>query len=368
MKFIRNLLRLTLYISILLAALACESGADKNNALDPSPAVAVEVITVLRGDIDATYHGTAILVAAKEALVVAKVNGVVEKILVEEGDQVKAEQKLAQLDDERLKLERDRAKAKLNQLSADFKRSKSMFKKKLVSVENHEKLRFGLASQRAEYQLAQLRLSESAIQAPFAGIVSERLIKVGNMVPVNTPAFRITQLDHLQAIVHVPEREISKLAVEQPAVVSVDAWQGEWFNGAVERINPLVDAKTGTVRVTLKMLDNTGRLRPGMFGRLRIRYENHPNALLIPNNAVLTEDNEQAVFVVVSTGESEPSIAERRVVTTGFSDKGYLEILTGLVETDQIVVTGHTTLKSGVSVEVVNLPVLMPVSPQVIGK
>ncbi len=335
-------------LSLLMALplLGCGGGkteADKKE----EPSIPVEIGIARIGVIDAAYRGTATLEAEDEATVNAKTGGVIEQIMVEEGDTVKAGQVLAQLETDRLRLEVARSKAALDKLVQDFKRNESVYQRNLVSREAYERTKFELDGARAAYDLASLALTESAIRSPFDGVVSLRHIKIGNMIQINSPAFRITRMASLQAHIYVPERDIHKLAAGQPAVLAVDAWPGKQFIGKILRVNPVVDAGTGTVKVTVAMAADQSQLKPGMFGRIEIRYDRREQALLIPQDAVLTEDAAQSVFVVAD------GRARRRPVKTGYSDAEHYEVLEGLKVGEQVVTIGQSSLKDDAKVEVV---------------
>jgi RND family efflux transporter MFP subunit len=316
--------------------------------------IPVEVAQALLGPIEAAYRGTATLEAEEEATVNAKQGGVIEQILVEEGQRVRASQVLAKLETERLALEVARAKAALDKLEQDFKRSESVYQRNLVSREAYERTKFELDGARAAYDLARLALQESEIRAPFDGVVSLRHIKIGNQILAGSPAFRITRMDRLQAQIYVPERDIHKLAPAQAATLSVDAWPDKAFRGEILRVNPVVDASTGTVKVTVAMAPEQPELKPGMFGRVEILYDRHDSVVLIPKDAVVTEDAQHSVFVI------EEGRAHRRAVSVGYSDSEHYEVLTGLAVGDQLVVTGQSSLRDDSKVEIVNAPTAAP--------
>jgi RND family efflux transporter MFP subunit len=146
----------------------------------------------------------------------------------------------------------------------------------------------------------------------------------------------------------VPERDIHKLAPGQSAAMALDAWPARAFKGAILRINPVVDPQTGTVKVTVAMVQGQKELKPGMFGRVEIRYDRREQALLVPKDAVLTEDAAQSVFVIAD------SKARRRPIRTGYDDGDHYEVLEGLKAGDQVVTTGQANLKDDAKVEVVN--------------
>lgn len=347
-------------LALCLAGLlvGCGDGrAENKDKKKEEASIPVEIGTAVPGLIEAAYRGTATLEAEDEATVNAKTGGVIEQVLAEEGERVRAGQVLAQLETDRLRLEVVRAKAALDKLEQDYKRNESVYQRNLVSREAYERTKFELEGARAAHDLARLALRDAEVRAPFDGVVSQRHIKVGNMIQPGSPTFRVTRMDRLQAQIYVPERDIHKLAAGQPASLSVDAWPGKIFTGSILRVNPVVDAGTGTVKVTVAMTQGQPALKPGMFGRVEILYDRHENALLIPRDAVLTEDARHSVFVV------KDGRAQRRPVSLGYSDARHYEVLDGVAAGDQLVVTGQASLKDDSKVEVVNAPPAPEASP-----
>lgn len=333
---------------LLLVLLAACGKSGKDDQKDEAK-VPVEVARARTGLIEAAYRGTATLEAEAEATVTAKTAGVIQSILVEEGDPVRAGQVLARLDTERLRYELARAAASREQAEQNFQRNESVYQRNIVSREAYDKTKYELETARAAYDVAQLNLREAEIKAPIDGVVSQRYIKTGNQITVGAQAFRITRLDRLQANIYVPERDIHKLAPQQRATVTVDAWPDKRFGAQLLRINPVVDAGSGTVKVTLAMDAGQRELKPGMFSRVEILYDRREQALLVPRDAVLSEDAAQSVFVISKDR------ALRRAVRTGYSDGEHVEITDGLKAGDQVVVTGQANLKDDARIEVVNL-------------
>ena len=270
-----------------------------------------------------------------------------KQILVEEGGYVKAGQVLAKLDDEKLAVQLAQAEANMKKLENDFRRNEELFNKKLVSAEVYQRAKFEYESQKAAFEMTKLDHDYASIRAPISGVVAERMIKVGNMVLPNTPTFRITDFDPLLAVLHVPEREMSKLRVGQPASLTVDAISGADFTGRIARVSPVVDPTTGTIKVTVEVRDPSRQLKAGMFGRVNVVHDMHTNALLVPKGAVMAEDAESAVFVV------QDSVAYRKLVKTGYVNGANIEILSGLQAGDKIVTTGQGSLKDSSKVEIV---------------
>lgn len=346
----KKLLFIVIFFAFTILFYSCsnQSNSQATKEKNDDPGIPVETAKVILGSVTATYTGSATLEAEAEAEVVAKVSGVVKDFFVEEGDSIKAGQVLAKLDDEQFILELNQAKSRLEQLASEFERNENLFKNKITSLEAYEKTKSEYHTQKAACDLAQLRLNYTKIKAPINGIISRRHIKVGNMVNLNQPTFHITDFDPLLAVLHIPEREINKLQIGFPANLSADALPGVEFKGKILRISPVVNAGTGTVKVTVVVDDKTDKLKPGMFTRAQIIYDTHKNTLLVPKNAIVTEDIEFSVFVV-----NEDTVSKRKV-EIGYNNTTHIEILSGLNAGDTIVTTGLSSLEDGSKVNVVN--------------
>ena len=349
----RHLTALTLAGLLSLTQLAgCGNDANSKEAdaekKKEEVALPVEVSKAGTGSIAATLTSTTTLEAEEQANVVAKISGVATRLYVEEGQQVKAGDPLLQLDTEKLQLEVARAESNLARLANDLERSKQLFEKKLVSSDAYDKIKFEYDSLKASHDLAKLEVAYGIVRAPISGVISKRMVKVGNMVQLNQPVFEITDFDPLLAVIHVPERELAKLHLKQSAMITVDAHRGQFYPASILRISPVIDAASGTFKVTLAVNDAKRDLKPGMFGRVAVTYAQHENAVLVAKDAVLNEDGETAVFIV------RENKAYRTPVTIGFTDDKHIEILTGVAANDVIVSTGQNSLKHEAAVQVLN--------------
>jgi membrane fusion protein (multidrug efflux system) len=358
MKHARSRLALLPLLSAVLATqVGCGSDARSDGGTeadtDEPAAVAVEVTRVARGDVASAYTGTATLVAERQSPAVAKLGGIVLEILVEEGDRVEEGQVLARLERERYEFQAQRTEAALRQLENELQRATELHERDLISTDEYERIRFETQSQRAAHRLARLDLEHTEIRAPIAGVVAERMIKVGNLVTQFQPAFMIDDFDPLWAVLHVPERELNLLAAGQPAVMSADAFPDQRFDGEVLRISPVVDAATGTFRVTVSFSDDSGRLRPGLFGRVQVIHDRRVDVPLLAQAALLSEDGETAVFVATPRAEGAGHTVERRTIETGYRGEDGVEILDGLSEGDIVVTAGKNSLRDGATVTII---------------
>jgi membrane fusion protein (multidrug efflux system) len=329
---------------------ACQQGAE-NEAKDEeeeTPPVPVETTAPVRGDVFAVYSGTAPIEAFAEAEVIAKVEGEVREIHFEEGDEVSEGTVLARLDGDRLRLELNESRARLDKMRRDFERNQELREKGLLSEGDFEKLRFDLEALEASFNLASLELDYTQIRAPIDGVVSQRYIKIGTTIRIGEAAFRVTSFDPLVAYMHVPEREYRQIRAGQPVAIEIDALAGQRIVAEVTRISPVVDPQTGTFKITIEIRDEARRIKPGMFGRMSIVYDVHEDVLQIPRSAVVEDRGEETIFVV------EDGEAVRRVVQTGYGSEGMVEITDGISDADQVVTVGHVGLKPGAKVKVID--------------
>lgn len=343
-----------------LALTACKSGAGgdaeastKEQEKKAKDTVPVEVARVSRRAIAASYTGTAPLEARGESQVVAKTSGVALQVLAEVGQQVRAGQVLIRLDSDRAALQAAQSAAQMRKLEANYNRSLQLSKQQLVSANDLDQLKFDLENARAVNRLANLEMSYANVVAPISGVIAERSIKTGNFVQINTPIFRIVDTSRLEATLNVPERELATLKAGLPVQLLVDALPGRPFEGRVDRVAPVIDSGSGTFRV-ICAFESGGLLQPGMFGRVKIDYDQRADALVVPRVALLDDEGDPAVYTI-KNGK-----AMRAPVKLGYIDGQWAEIRSGLAEGAQVVVAGKTALRDGTLVQVIGQPAAKP--------
>ncbi|WP_234567949.1 efflux RND transporter periplasmic adaptor subunit [Rhodohalobacter sp. 614A] len=347
MKSFTSLKLLLSSVVILFTLQACGGEEMSENSEDDTPIIPVEVSSVSRGNISAYYSNTATLEAEQEATVVSKVRGIIEEIYVEEGDMVQAGQVIAKIEDDQYQIEADRAKATLDRLYNDYQRNKELFDRELIAAETFQNSQFEYESQKATYDLAQLNLEYTSVRSPISGVISRRHVKAGNMIGTDQPMYRVTDFTPLQAILHIPEHEMSKIRNNQRAELRVDALPNEMFIGHVERISPVVDSETGTFKVTIYVDETKDMLRPGMFGRVKIVYDTRENTRMIPKSAVISEDLAQSVYVI------KDSLAFKKEIQTGYTNGSNVEVINGLDDGEMVVTIGQGSLQDSSKVSVI---------------
>jgi membrane fusion protein (multidrug efflux system) len=371
----RNALITLMFIGMAGLLSACNgSGAAAQTKVPTVDAVPVEVALAAHNAISASYSGTAALVADHEAQVTAKTSGVLKKLYVEEGMTVKAGQLLAELDDADALAKAKQAEAQMHKAEATFAHAQAAIPKHLIPEYEYEQDKFDLAAQRAAYEAANIQLSYTRIVAPVDGVIAERSIKLGNLVQANQNLFRIVGMNPLQAVLNVPERQLGILKAGQAVQLEADALPGKKFTGSILRIAPVVDPASGTFRVTCQFHDASAILRPGMFARIDIVYDQRADALTVPRSALVEEDGQTSVFVVdkappapapkAEAGKpaakapvaAAPSgfVAHRQLVKTGYSDGDKVEIISGLDAGARVITVGRNAVRDGTAVLVLD--------------
>lgn len=343
-----------LALSLVVALGSCKGGGagdaeakDKAGEQKPVDATPVEVAQASHRPIAASYTGTAPLEARAESQVVAKTSGVALQVLVEEGQRVRAGQVLVRLDPDRARLQAAQSAAQMRKLEANYNRSTQLAAQKLISANEMDQLKYDLENARALNNMANLELSYAGVQAPISGIIASRDIKPGNFVQINTPIFRIVDNSRLEATLKVPERELATIKSGQPVTLQADALPGKTFTGKVDRVSPVVDSGSGTFRVVCTFAGDQG-LQPGMFGRLRIDYDQRADALVVPRAALLDDDDSDPAVYAVRDNK-----ATRVAVKLGYLDGQWAEIREGLNAGDSVVTAGKIALREGSPVQVI---------------
>lgn len=336
-------------LACVFALSACKGGegeAEAKTADAAVEAIPVEVVKASRRPVAASYTGTAALEPRGESQVVAKTSGVALAVLVEEGQSVRAGQALVRLDPDRLRLAVAQAEAQMRKLENNYSRAKQLVSQQMISANDLDQIKYDLENVRAQHRLARLELSYTTVTAPISGVIASRSIKTGNFVQINTPIFRIVDTSRLEATLNVPEREIATLKAGQPVTLVADALPGRSFTGTVDRISPVVDSGSGTFRV-ITAFEGGDLLQPGMFGRIRIDYDERANALVVPRSALLEDQSDVAVFVV------RQAKAQRVPVKLGYSEGDWIEVRDGLKAGDAVVTAGKVALRDGSDVQVI---------------
>jgi RND family efflux transporter MFP subunit len=205
---------------------------------------------------------------------------------------------------------------------------------------------------------------QSIVTAPISGTITSMTAQVGMTITQAVPLVRISSSRALEIRLNVAERFISRMALNLPCEVTLDAWPGEIFLGNISELSPTVDLASRTMEVRINVRDPNSRLRPGMFAKVRIITERKDNVVKIPASAVINRFGEQYVYVIAQDEDDpEITIVRKRIVVPGISIDGVVEITNGLAADEEIVVRGQTLLDEGSRVNIIERITPLRVQP-----
>jgi membrane fusion protein (multidrug efflux system) len=329
----------------------------------PTGPATVEVDTVKTGRIVEVRESVGTVRAYESITVTAKVAGIVGEIGFNEGQKVKAGDMLVQFDaaERRAEIEQtvaeaSRAEALRNEVAIKLERAQALSRTGAGTgaqvddlTAQMKSLEGSIASARAQRRAAEARLEDLTIRAPFAGRVGTRSVSLGAYV---APGTRITSLDDLSKVrldFAVPENLLGRLKLGQTVNATSAAYKGRIFKGSVSTIDTRVDQTTRTARLTAEFDNPDEALKPGMFLSVALEVSTRDDAVVVPEEAVVSEGLRHVVYPV------KDSKVERRVITIGQRQGGKVEVVDGLKAGETIVVLGVQRVRAGA--EVVARPV-----------
>ena len=205
---------------------------------------------------------------------------------------------------------------------------------------------------RAAVETARIRLDYSNIQTNWQGddarrFVAERYVNEGESIGVNQPIIRVVNLDKLNAVFHVSERDYALLAPAQTVMLQTNAFPDVQFAGKIARIAPVFRETTRQARIEVLVNNNDLRLKPGMFMRAQVVLRQADNAVVAPEAVLVSRNGETGVFLFDSQSEA----VSWRVVETGIHHHRQAEIVAG-ISSGKVVILGQQLIDDGSKVSV----------------
>ncbi len=360
-------------LSLLLALSACSGPGPEAHAngqpaaeAQDDEAIAVKVAAVNRESISALYSTSATLRADRQTTVIARTRGVIRGLEVEEGDLVTQDQALARLEDDEQRIAAARARTTRDTSQRDRERLSGLLADGLVSDDEFEKARRDAIDAEHALELAELELSRTVIRAPFSGVILRRHLDLGATVGDGTTVYDIADLVPLYADINIPERHVTRLKIGQQVQLTADA-TGDTVAARIERIAPLVEAETGTVKVTVAV-QGSSLLRPGAFVRVDIVTDTHPQALVVARSALVAEGRRWQLYKLILDDKDKITVSQTEV-KIGFENGDRVEITDTvgddeLVAGTQVVVVGAPALSDKAAVRIVDDQKQQPDPPE----
>ena len=391
-------------LALLTAVFA--GGCSKSNsssvlgdAAHPAP---VQLYTVAEETTQRRIQAVGSLFALEESILSSEVEGTVSQVLADVGDTVKEAQPLIVVDPRELQFEVDRQRGAVRQVRAQlgigpndpppsdpkklasvqraeadlfdaerkYGRAQEMFKDKLISqqqldeaasryqstqatynvaLQEVDRLKALLVSSEASEKLAEKKLADATIRAPFPGAIKTRNVHPGEYLRVQSPVMVLVRTDRLRARLAVPERWAGWVKDGAPTDLHVEAFPGETFHGRVSRINPAVSQDSRTFEAEALLVNLDGRLKPGFFVQASIPSEKEEKTIFLPERAVNYRYGVYKVFLLSGNRVSEHQI--RPAGQTEDERGRRFEVAEGLKPGDRVAVAISGDLHDGAIVQ-----------------
>lgn len=332
--------------------------AEKDDEKEADKRVPVETAILGQGTIEAVLRFSTNLEAERAVGVFAEASRQVVALNVEEGDYVKKGQVLLRLKDDAQRSALAKAESQLAKANRDFEQQERVYKEELISEQAFNAITYDLEQAQIAVDDAKRELSYTAVRAPIAGTITERMVNLGATVTVNQKLFEMVDFDSIVARVFVPEKDMARVRVGQPARIFAEPLGGAQRVGRIDRIAPVVDAQSGTVKTTVAIPRNQA-LRPGTFVEVELVTAVHDDALLVPKRAIVFDNDQAFVFRITDGTDKDGApakVAERLLIETLLEDRAFVEPAeSALASGDRIVVAGQAGLKDGATVRILDL-------------
>jgi len=327
-----------------LAMLGTGCGQDEDEEPPPPPPVQVVIGTGSLTQVEDQLTAVGTLEANERMEVKPETPGFIETIEFTEGQRVEKGQTLFRLDSGREEAAVAQARAELELAASNLARAKTLVGTKAISEQEVDKLASELAVKSAMLNVQQESLADRRMTAPFDGVTGPRRVSPGQYVNAGTLLGTLVDDSVMKVSCGIPERGLAHVHVGQTGRIRVNTYPDRWFAGQVDLISPEVDVETRTAEVRLLVPNPEGLLRSGMFARVEIVVSVRPDALVVPEAALVPSMDAFSVYTV------QDGSARLRTVKIGVRLPGQVEIVDGLNSTQQVVLSGTQKLVDGMSV------------------
>lgn len=307
----------------------------------------VEINTVTKQSLNKIDSYTGNVTARRSVRIFTQEAGKIMAFPYYEGDAVKSGAMLVQLDDALLKAQFNKAQATYQQTQVNTKRLRLLGAKKLVADEEVLKAETEEAVAKADVEILTTRLSYTAITAPFNGILTARLVEIGDIVTANTHVATLIDPNSLIINVSLPEFPFNQLKLQDNATIYLDALGSQAWRGKVSRLHPTLDTNTrlGMVEISLNPLPSGAK--SGQFAKVSFDTLLKPQ-IAIPYTGLRRDREGEFVFLITENNQ-----AKRQAVHSGQRLANVVEIIEGLAEGQKIVTRGFLGLQAGKTVQIV---------------
>lgn len=316
-------------------------GAGGPGAMPPMP---VDVDTARRQTVVDAVRATGRIEAVQAIELRPDEQGRITGLLFQEGQYVAAGTPLIRIDDAMLRAQAERATADRDLAKQQLDRVRRLREQNATSAADLERAEAAARSGDAALAMLQLQIERSTVRAPFAGVVGQRFVSMGDYVTSATRLLTLQTVDPQRAVIEVSERYAVSLKPGQIVEFTVASQPNRVFRAQVDFIDPVVQGENRTIMVKARAPNGNRLLKPGMFIEARLATATRPDAIVVPEDAVQPLRTANVVWAVAD------GKASRRVVQLGVRSQGVVEIVSGVQAGEPVVVGGLERMAEGMPV------------------
>lgn len=317
---------------------------------EKNASVSVKVDTVKVEDVSLDFISNGNFEPVQELKFSAEKSGKITSVLVKEGDYVSVGQTLAIVRSDVINVNAQNANAIYQNAVADYNRFENAFKTGGVTKQQLDQAKLAMVNAKSQLTQANINVGDTRIKAPISGFINKKFIEVGSIVTgmPATELFEIVNVSKLKLNVSVNESQVASLKVGSPTKVKASVYPDKTFDGKITFIAAKADASLN-FPVEIEITNNASKdLKAGMYGTAEFGSQQQKQSLkIVPRNAFVGSVSSNQVFVV------ENGVAKLKTVTAGRILGDKVEILNGLNEGENVIVTGQINLQEGSAVEII---------------
>lgn len=279
--------------------------------------------------------------------ILAEVRGMVEEVLVEEGDHVNQGDLIARLDTSDYENTINSTRASYNLALTNLKRFSGLHEQEIIAQAEYDSIKAEVASLEAHLAIAEMQLKRCYIRSSISGIVNVLPAQNGLYLAVGDPVATVLDIDRVKVIVGIPETDVDAVRKIDRFEVMIEALHEKKISGSKNFLAVAPESQAQVYRLELEVGNKSGEILPGMFARVEIIKNEFPEALTIPLYAVISRDNKHFVFL------EEGNVAKLQEVSLGILDGWQIQITGGLAPGQRVIVVGQRSVDADQKLNVV---------------
>ncbi|SHI56518.1 efflux RND transporter periplasmic adaptor subunit [Pseudozobellia thermophila] len=335
-------------IRLLDSAIATQSGSEKLSLVSTIEASAQKFdhFLELQGDVSTKQN----------VLIYPEMAGTLQRVYVKEGQRVSKGQILATIDDGGMSSQLSQLKTQAALAKTTYERRKRLWEQKIGSEIEYLAAKTEYEAAQDAIKQAESQLGKSTIRAPFSGIIDDVIKDQGTVVSPGpgSEVFRIVNLSDMYIEVDVPETYLGSISKGKEAIVYFPVL-GDSVVTKIRQTGNFINPANRSFSVEIPVPNKEGKIKPNLTAKVNLNDYTNENAILIPSSIISENaEGDQYVFVAESTGSENEAVARKTIITTGKTQNGTVEVLTGLEDGNQIIMEGARSVKDGQKVKIIN--------------